>query len=283
MLDTRFLDERLLDTRLFHARLFDPWLLNARLFQTRCWSSVGSWLAMGLMGLRFRLGFALHLQAMFLQLLRVDRLLGALTLLHVLRPVFSTIGTIASFAAATSTAAAAAIAPPAARFFALRARRTIAVFGTGVGALLHRRARLLLLRTRMPLLVGPALGLRLLLCLLRNFSPRLLTPKLLTAGAFRARRRRLWRPLIAPRLLVAPCICITVAALLLVRTAAAAVALVVAATFATSAAPVASTITCAAPASTTSAAPVLMPVAGFVSTAVGALRPWGMHAWFVGC
>lgn len=158
MLGTRFLDERLLDTRLFHARLFDPWLLNAWLFQTRCWSSVGSWLAMGLMGLRFRLGFALHLQAMFLQLLRVDRLLGALMLLHVLRPMFSTIGTIATLCAAT--AAAAAIAPPAARFFALRARRTIAVFGTGVQTWLHRRPRLLLLRTRMPLRLRPALTLR---------------------------------------------------------------------------------------------------------------------------
>lgn len=271
----------LLDPRLFDARLFDTRLLDMRLFGTRLLHMPhrSGFHHRLMVGLRFGLGLALHLQTVLLELLRVYRLFGALVLLDMFRPALATFGTIAPFGAATSTAAA--VAPSAAWLLAIRARRTIAVFGTGVRALLHRRARLLLLRTRMPLLFGPPLCLRLLLCLLRNFSPRLLAIR--AVRAVRARRLLLRRALIAPRLLFALCICITVAALLLVRTAAAAVALVVAATFATSAAPVASTITSAAPSSTTSAAPVLMPVARFVATAVGALRPWGMHAWFVGC
>ena len=82
MLRARYLDGRLFATRLFGAwlfnsRLFNPWLLDARqfrsgLFHNRRRGYLGSRLAMSLMGLRFRLGFALHLQAMLLQLLRID-------------------------------------------------------------------------------------------------------------------------------------------------------------------------------------------------------------------
>ena len=86
MLRQRFLGARLLESRLLDPWLFDTWLFDTRLFRAnrfhslmfhdRRWSCFGAWLAMRLMGLRFRLGFALHLQAMFFQLLSVDRLLA---------------------------------------------------------------------------------------------------------------------------------------------------------------------------------------------------------------
>ena len=111
-----------------------------------------------MVGLRFRLGFALHLQTMLLELLRVDGLLRAQMLLRLLRPALAAIGTIAAIR--TAAAATAAVAPPAARFFSILARRTIAVLGTGVRTLRHRRPGLLLLRARMPLLLRPPLTLR---------------------------------------------------------------------------------------------------------------------------
>jgi hypothetical protein len=95
------------------------------------------------MSLRCRFfSLALHLQAVFLQLLRIYGLLRvALVRLRVLRPALAAIWTIAPVAAAT--AAAAAIAPPAARFFTVRTRRAIAVFRPRVLALLHGRPGLL--------------------------------------------------------------------------------------------------------------------------------------------
>ena len=236
---------------------------------------------MSLMGLRFRLGFALHLQTMLLQLLRVDRLFGALALLRVFRPPLAAIRTIC--AVRTATATAAAIAPAAARFFALRARRTIAVLGTGVRTLLHRRPGLLLLRSRLARLIGPSLALGLLLTLLRNFSTRLLAPRLFAPRLFALRlfaaRAFGTRLLLLRRALVALLVtfCVAVAALLRVRTTAAAIALLVPATFATSTASIAS----ATPASATFAAPVLVPVARFVTPAFGTLRPGGMNRRFV--
>ena len=82
--------------------------------------------------------------------------------------------------------------------------------------------------------------------------------------------------LVAPRLLIASRIAI--ATLLLVRAAATAVALLVTRTVAT---PAASISTAAPAAPTTLAAPMLVPVARFVVAAFGALRPGGMHTWFV--
>ena len=194
----------------------------------------------------------------------------------VLGLALAAIGTIA--AVCTAAASAASIAPPAARFFALRARRTIAVLWTGVRALRHGRARLLLLRTRLALLIGPTLRLRLLTCLrlllplLRNFSARLLAVR-----AVRARLLLLRRPLIAPWLLVALRVCIAIAALMVIRTAATAFALLVAATFATSATAIAS----AAPASATLASATLVPVARFVVPTFRALRLRWSHRRFV--
>ena len=190
--------------------------------------------------------------------------------MYVLGLALAAIGTIA--AVCTAAASAASIAPPAARFVALRARRTIAVLWTGVRALRHGRARLLLLRTRLALLIGPTLRLRLLTCLrlllplLRNFSARLLAVR-----AVRARLLLLRRPLIALR------VCIAIAALMVIRTAATAVALLVAATFATSATAIAS----AAPASATLASATLVPIARFVVPTFRALRLRWSHRRFV--
>jgi hypothetical protein len=230
------------------------------------------------------LGFALHLQPVFLQLLRVDGLFRAalvclsLIRLSVLRPAFTAIRTISAITAATATATT--IATPAARLVALLPRWTIAIafLGSGVRGLplLHGRPRLLLLlRARVALLIGTPLALRTitvrplrlrLVRLLRNFRIRSIAVR-----AVRPRLLLLWRALIAPRLLVAPCIAI---AALLVRPSAASVTLLVARTVATS-------ITSAT--STASAAAMLVPVARFVVATLRALRLRGMHAWFVCC
>lgn len=247
--------------RKFNPRLLNSRLFNARLLHLLCRSGLGYRLAMVL---RLRLGFALHLQPMFFQLLSVDRLLGALALWRVLRPALSTVGTIATIAAATS--AVAAIAPPSARLFALRPRRTIGILRTRTRTLLHGwpRLLLLLLRTGLALLIEPPLSLR-LVCLLRNFSPWLFAIRAVRAGLLLLRGA-----LVAPGLLVASWIAI--ATLLLVRATATAVALLVSCAVATSTAP--------APAAL--AAAMLVSVARLIARAFRTLRPCGTHRRFVG-
>ena len=277
------LGARLLGPRLFHARFLNARLLHAGLLRVlrRSGFSGGR-----VLHLCLGFGFARHLQPVFFQLLRVDRLLGALVLLHLFRTAFATIRTIAT---PTAAATAAAVATPA-RFFALCARCTVAVLRSCVlariRALIHRRPRLLL-RTRLALLlVGTPFCLRLVALGPSRLSidlRLLIAPLLLATGALRTRLLLLWGALFAPRLLFA--LSITIATLLVtlrVRTAAAAVALLIAAAFATStAASVAPTITSAAPASATLAAPVFVPVARFVVSALGALRPRRTHCRFV--
>ena len=216
----------------------------------------------------------MHFQPMFFQLLRVNRLLRALVLLRVFRTALATVWTITPVAAATATAAA--IAAPAARFFAILPRRTVAVLRTRIRALLHRWSRLLLLRARVALLFGPALALGTLclrlICLLRNFRVRSIAVRPLRPGLLLLRGA-----LIAPRLLVALCIAI---AALLVRPSAASVTLLITRAIATSATSIASATSTA---SATLAAAMLVPVARFVVATFGALRSRGMHARFVGC
>lgn len=270
------LHARLFHARLLHARFFRTYFLNTGLFHVlnRCRSSFCRRL---MMCLRFRFSFALHLQPVFFQLLRVNRLLRALVLLRVLGTTLATVRTITAIATTTAAASAAAIAAPAARFFAILPGRTIAIAFLRPGVrglpLLHGRPRLLLLlRARVALLIRPpfalgALCLR-LVSLLRNFRVRPIAVRPVWPGLMLLRRA-----LVAPGLLVAPSI--TVAALL-VRPAAASVALLIA----TSTSSITS-VACAT--STASAAPMLVPVARFVVAALGALRPRGMHTWFVGC
>jgi hypothetical protein len=217
-----------------------------------------------MMTLRFGfLRFPQHLQTMLFQLLGVDRLLGAaLMRLRVLRPALATIRTIAAITAASATAAA--IAPSATRFLSVLARRAVAVLGSRIGSL--GRA-LLLLRARMPLLVGLPLALRArclrLISLLRTVGLLPVLPRLLLLrGA-----------LVAPVLLVGPAAAI---AALLVGPAAASVALVVAPA-------VAASVT--ATSSAASVTPMLMAVARFVARAfltLGAWRPCGTHRRFIG-
>ena len=146
---------------LFHARLFDARLFRALFFDARRRSSFGHGFTMARRFAFLRLGFALHLQPVFFQLLRIDRLFRATLMLRlrVLRPPLAAVGTITAIAAAT--AAAASIAPPAARLFAFLTRRTVAVFRVPIRALalLHGRPGLLL-RARVALLIGPPLTLR---------------------------------------------------------------------------------------------------------------------------
>lgn len=259
---------------LFNARLFDPWLLDAWFFGARLlhvlyWSGLGCRFAMHL---SLNLGFALHLQPVFFQLLRVNRLFRTLVLLRVFRTALATVWTIAPVAAATSTAAT--IAASTARFFSILPRRTVAVLRTRIGPLLHGWPRLLLLRARVALLlIGPPLALGTLclrlLSLLRNFRARSIAVRPLRPGLL-----LLWGTLVASWLLVAFCIAI---AALLVRPAAASVALGITRAIATSA----TSITSAT--STASATAMLVPVARFVVATFGALRPRGTHAWFVSC
>jgi len=106
--------------------------------------------------------FALLLQPVLLELLRVDGLVRALhvlrTLLRVRAPL--ALRPIAAFAlraittVSAATAAAAAIAAPPAMFFAFLLRRTLAVL------LALRSAGLLLLGRARRTLIGPALALR---------------------------------------------------------------------------------------------------------------------------
>jgi hypothetical protein len=271
---------------LLRAMLHGLWLLGAN-FRHRC--------VIGLMlNLRRRFfGFALHLQPVFLQLLRVDRLFRAALLclslirLSVLRPAFTAIRTISAIATATATATATAatIAAPAARLIAFLPRRTIAIafLGSGVGGLplLHGWPWLLLLWARVALLIGTPLALRTitlrtlrlrLVSLLRNFRIRSIAVR-----PVRPRLLLLRRALVAPRLLVAPCIAI---AALLVRPAAASVTLLVARAVATSATSITSATSTA---SAALAAAMLVPVARFVVATLGALRPGGMHAGLVCC
>jgi hypothetical protein len=272
---------------LLNARLLDTRFFSARLLDMLCRSGLGYRFAMVL---RLCLGFALHLQPVFFQLLSVNRLLRAMVLLRLLRPALSTVGTIATIAAATATAAA--IAPPTARLFALRPRRTIGILRTRTRTLLHGWPRLLLLllllRTGLALLIGPPLtlgtiGLRTILPAVRALCRRLLALlrsiglRPFSVRAVRAGLLLLRGALVAPGLLVAPCIAI--ATLLLVRTAATAVALLVTCAVATSAASISS----AAPAApTTLAAAMLVPVARLVPRAFRTLRPCRTHRRFVG-
>ena len=136
------------------------------------------------------LRFALHLQPMLFELLRVERLLRILLRMRLLRPAFTA---IASTATAAAAAAAAVTAP--ALFFATFLRRTVAV--------LQARLRPLLLRRALRTLIRPAFALRTLerlalclgkLALLRDLALRAIGARLLLL---------LRRPLVAAGLLVA--------------------------------------------------------------------------------
>ena len=109
-----------------------------------------------------RLRLALHLQAVFLELLRVERLLRTVLPGLLVGPAFATLGTIAPVAAAAATAAA--IASAAARLAAFLLGLTVAVLRSRVGCL---RRPLLLRRTRWAL-IGATLTLWALGGLLRG-------------------------------------------------------------------------------------------------------------------
>lgn len=274
-------------TCLFHAWFFNARFFNALLFNAGRRSGLGHGVVVRLRLRLVRLRLALHLQPVFLQLLRVEGLLRALRLRRVLGPAFSAIGAIATISAATATTTS--IAPSAARLFAFLPRRTVAVFRPRIRALLRGWPRLLL-RTRMTLFGSPltlrSIGLRpilpavrtlclrtlclRLLSLLRNFRVRSIAVRPLRPGLLLLRGA-----LVAPRLLVALCIAI---AALLVRPATASVALVITRAIATSATSIASATSTA---SATLAAPMLVPVARFVVATFRALRPCATHARFV--
>jgi hypothetical protein len=129
---------------------------------------------------RFRLlhhfGFALLLQAVLLELLCIDRLLGSLLVLR--RPLFAAIGTIAPIRTitpvATAPAAASATTPTTPMLFAflLRGTRRAVTLRTarllGVVGLLRRTGRALI-RTALALWTLGVLSFRLgELALLRN-------------------------------------------------------------------------------------------------------------------
>jgi hypothetical protein len=175
----------------------------------------------------------------------------------------ATVRTITPVCAAAATAAT--IAPPAAWFFALGTRCAVAILGTGIRSLLHRRPRLL--RRARRALVRAALSLR-TLALLWNFRLR---PFAL--GAIGPRRLLLLRALV-----IWPA---AASVALVVRPAAASVALVIR--------PAATAVTAIATASATACATVaasaVMPVSRLVAWTVatlGALRPRGTHRRFVG-
>ena len=235
------------------------------------------------------LGFALLLQAMLFQLLRIDRLVRAL---HVgivttgllrarlflarlaFRAALAAIRTITSTAATAATAATATTS--AAMLFTFLLWRTRSVRR----CCLRAPWRLGLLRRARRALVGPALALRAVavrtlhlaeFSLLRHF--RLLA---LALRAIRPRLLLLLRTWFAGlRLIAARLITATVTSI----TSAAAIALVIALAFATT---VASAAAITAATSTTFAAATLVPVAVLVARTLFARRPCRTHRGFIG-
>ena len=196
-----------------HAHFF-----RARLLVTRRGSRLGDRFALCVRLGLLHLSLALHLQAVFLELLRVEGLFRALLARLLVRAILATIRTIAPVGTAAATAAAIA---PAARFAALLFRLAVAIRRAA-----NRSLRPLLLRRTRRTLVGAALTLRLLgrrnralrklglrldLCL-RNIRLRALLPAVLrTVLALLLLLLR--RALIAP-LLVAPTVAAAIAAVL---------------------------------------------------------------------
>ena len=139
-----------------------------------------------------RLGLALHLQPVFLQLLRVERLLRILVRcllrMRVLRPALAAISASASAPATSATAAPA-------MFFSAFLRWAIAVLRTLLRPLLLRRALRPLIRPALALraFVRLPLGLR-KLALLGDFSLRAVRTGLLLLLRGRWSRRCCWSP-----------------------------------------------------------------------------------------
>lgn len=221
------------------------------------------------------LRFALLLEAVFLQLLRVHGLVRALHVLLLLRTALAAfaVRTIAPVAATTAPSAATAIAASTTVLFAFLLRRTVRILRTLLRPLLLRRARRTLIR--------PALALRAIAIRpfnLRDFSLRLhcglrlhCALRTLALRAIRARLMLLRRALVAP-LLVASAVA------LLIATAVAAVALVIAPAVATSITSATSTPSAALPAA------LLVPFAMLFARALGTVRtrrPGRPHGGFV--
>jgi len=197
------------------------------------------------------LGFPLLLQTVFLELLRVDRLVRPLLLLRAALAALCAVPAIRTIAPVSAASAAASIAAPAPLLFSLL-RLTVAIRSRLLGL------PLLLGRTGRPL-VGPSLGQRLL-----------------------ARRRGRQRldlrlPLVVARLLLAARLVAAAIALLIPPAAIAAVALVIPSPVAAAVAPAVAPAPSLAPL----AVAMLAAAAVLIVRPLGALRPFGRHAGFV--